>query len=234
MLLGDVLQTVVVLILLARRWRRVLIACSSPVLIARVTRGRGRVRSTSPVPLMVVSKRRVNHILISIPRPTIRSISIAITTTTTPFHKSRHGRRSSNRRRRSPGSYKRRRGRPWGSYVPSTALGTTARIFPSSKKRRPRCSTTTPSTTVSAVATSASLAALVAPPRLVAVVWVLLLVLALLFFGQASPPRLLVLGLLLPPVADDLGDFRVGGPRMCSDYLGLVGLAVEDECCFVG
>jgi len=34
---------------------------------------------------------------------------------------------------------------------------------------------------------------------------------------------------VLPLVADDLGDFGVGKPRVVGDYLGLLVLAVEDK-----
>jgi hypothetical protein len=64
---------------------------------------------------------------------------------------------------------------------------------------------------------------------LVSVVWELALVALLLLLGEQLPLVLAFLGLFAPLLADDLGDFRVGEPRVVLHYLGLVVLAVKNE-----
>ena len=71
--------------------------------------------------------------------------------------------------------------------------------------------------------------ALVSAPGLVPVFRIRAAMALFLLFGESVPLGFDVFPLVLPLVADDLGDFRVGKPRVVGDYLGLLVLSVEDE-----
>lgn len=99
----------------------------------------------------------------------------------------------------------------------AAALLATARVLATCRTR------TAPELAVGAVLPAAS--------RLVTVVWVLALVADLLFLGKPLPAVLDLLRLFSPLLTDEFADLRVGEPRMLCCHLGLVVLAVEDECC---
>ena len=52
----------------------------------------------------------------------------------------------------------------------------------------------------------------------------------LLLFGKSFPLVLNFNGLIAPLLTDDLRDLWIRKPRMLSNDLGLVMLAVKDEC----
>ena len=64
---------------------------------------------------------------------------------------------------------------------------------------------------------------------MISVVWILTLVALLLLLGEEFPLILAVFGLVAPLFADNLGNIRVGEPRVLLHHLSLVMLAVKNE-----
>ena len=73
--------------------------------------------------------------------------------------------------------------------------------------------------------------ALVSAPGLVPVFRIRAAMALFFFFGEPVPLGFDVFPLVLPLVADNLGDFGVGEPWVVGGYLGLLMLSIEDKSC---